>query len=457
MNCPRHSLSALHLSGLLLLVMNVPTRAGSATWKASPATGDWNSAINWMPNTVPNGPSDTATFVTSNQTTVSLSAITELDGIVFDAGASAFTITAGASSILGSILTLSGAGITNNSGVAQNFMTAVCGCGGTSGLIKFTNSATAGTSTIFTNNAAITSGGVSGIVATLTANSGLNGGGGSTVLFSEDSKGGTARVKVFGNGQMYIATHNAPGVTIGSREGTGAVSLGANNLTVGSNNRSTTFSGIIQDGGSLTKVGTGKLVLTNANTYTGGTTISNGKLVVQNVSGSGTGSGAVEVNAGRLGGTGISAGSVTVGTGSGKEAFLAPGIAQDTAVLTLLNSLTFNADGGYRCGLNSDTASSDEVFASGVAINSGARFLSEDAGASALTPGIVLTVINNTAATPVIGTFSNLADGSILTVGSNTYLVSYEGGDGNDLTLTVVPQGTYNSINNYETTNPCPS
>ena len=236
-----------------------------------------------------------------------------------------------------------------------------------------------------------------------------------------------------------IATHNAPGVTIGSLEGTGAVSLGANNLRVGSNNRRTTFSGVIQDGGSLTKLGTGTLMLTGANTYTGGTTIQGGKLIVNNGSGSGTGDGPVEVTQGVLGGNGTIAGAVTVGTGSGEGAFLSPGKAQDTAVLTLLNSLTFNADGDYRCDLNSDTASSDEVFVSGVTINSGARFLSADAGASALTPGIVFTVINNTAATPITGTFSNLADNSTLTVGSNTYLVSYKGGDGNDLTLTVVP------------------
>ena len=29
---------------------------------ADSATSDWKSAANWMPNTVPNGPSDVATF-----------------------------------------------------------------------------------------------------------------------------------------------------------------------------------------------------------------------------------------------------------------------------------------------------------------------------------------------------------------------------------------------------------
>ncbi len=48
--------------------------------------------------------------------------------------------------------------------------------------------------------------------------------------------------------------------------------LPANTLTVGGNNTSTTFSGTLQDGTNvlaLNKVGTGTLVLTGTNTYTG--------------------------------------------------------------------------------------------------------------------------------------------------------------------------------------------
>src|SRR4030095_7433912 len=101
------------------------------------------------------------------------------------------------------------------------------------------------------------------------------------------------------------------------------VFVGAVNLTVGSNNLSTAFSGVMQDGGqnggtlgSLTKNGNGKLTLSKASTYTGGTTISKGTLLVTNKTGSATGTGTVQVQAGTLGGTGKISGAVTVASGT---------------------------------------------------------------------------------------------------------------------------------------------
>ena len=87
--------------------------------------------------------------------------------------------------------------------------------------------------------------------------------------------------------------------------------------------------------------------------------------------------------------------------------------------------------------LNSSTSAFGEVVAKGVTIQSGARISLADLGNSTLRPGHVIKIIDNRSATPIAGTFSNLTDGSTLTIGSNTYHVSYEGGNGNDLTLTV--------------------
>jgi hypothetical protein len=56
-----------------------------------------------------------------------------------------------------------------------------------------------------------------------------------------------------------------------------------------------------------------------------------------------------------------------------------------------------------------------------------------------LTSGTVLTLISNTSANAINGTFSNLPDGAIVTIDGNNFQANYEGGDGNDLTLTVVP------------------
>ena len=136
---------------------------------------------------------------------------------------------------------------------------------------------------------------------------------------------------------------------LGSLEGDGLVFLGANNLALGSNNLSTTFSGTIQDGdtragGSLSKIGTGTLTLTSSNRYTGGTAISSGILLLNNVAGSGTGNHLVQVFAGTLGGGGSITGPVIVGTGSGAGAFLAPGPRGVTpGTFTISKKLTLKA------------------------------------------------------------------------------------------------------------------
>src|SRR5229473_30530 len=79
-------LSAAAILTLLLSTAN-SSFAGSATWLASPATGNWSTAGNWTPATVPNGPNDTATFATSNVRFVAPEGATQVNGIVFNPGA----------------------------------------------------------------------------------------------------------------------------------------------------------------------------------------------------------------------------------------------------------------------------------------------------------------------------------------------------------------------------------
>jgi autotransporter-associated beta strand protein len=650
-----HLRSSLHRAGHLalapLLILSLhAARADDATWNLNPTNNDWNTAANWTPATVPNGPSDTATFGSSSVTDVSLSAAVEVEGIVFTPGADAFTITSNPDVAL----TISGAGVANSSGVLQNFVNLAHNSGAK---LRFTRGATAGDSVVYTNprplifgslirfednstagsaeflnftppyggvggriefygestagdgtfrntggaqggyppeinfhnraragqavliteggffggtinfydittaddatftntdgiwfwdnstagsamitneggsysndggattfhndstagdgtfiangahtdyfgnggvffydtakaadgtfianggevlgasggeivmenhstaengtfyaNGTMVSGAFGGRViftlsaptaatATLIATGGVESeGAGGGIVFEDSSVGEQARVELFGNGFLDLRAHDTGKLTIGSLEGDGLVLLGNDQLTVGTNNLSTTFSGVIQEQGSLRKVGTGALTLSGNNTYESGTTISEGVLKVNNESGSGTGAGPVSVLAGTLGGKGLIAGAVTIGTGSGAEAFLAPSVgAPHPLTLTIQSALTFKANSTYSYQLNTRRAGADEVVTNGVMIESGAEFDLRVVGNRKLTTGQVFTAINNAAATPIAGTFANLPDDSTLTVGNNTFQVDYQGGDGNDLTLTVLP------------------
>jgi hypothetical protein len=96
---------------LLTFILPTATYAISAQWNLDPTSGDWNTAVNWTPATVPNGSADTATFDLSDTTNVSISANTEINGIIFTpAATNPYTITASP----GLTLTISGVGITNN-------------------------------------------------------------------------------------------------------------------------------------------------------------------------------------------------------------------------------------------------------------------------------------------------------------------------------------------------------
>jgi autotransporter-associated beta strand protein len=335
--------------------------------------------------------------------------------------------------------------------------TTVAGAAG--GSVDFFSGASAANSNITVNGAAVTgsiaeavltfSGGqnTTAANATIVATGGSNGGNGGLLQFLPNAGGGTCRIELLGNSRLDMARNRDVDLTIGSLEGEGTVTVsghtGGNALNIGSNDLSTTFSGLIEDGllaGAISKIGTGTFTLSEANTYSGGTTVTSGILFVSNVSGSGTGTGAVSVNAGTLGGSGIIAGAVTVGTNTGVQAFLAPskGIKKP-ATLTIQGALALNDDSTYIYKLKTKHAKADEVIANGVTIDSGAKFSFLPTGTTALTVGQIFTVISNTAATPISGTFHNLSDGEILTVNSNTFQADYQGGDGNDLTLTVVP------------------
>jgi len=202
---------------LVALALCTQSFAGSAQWSSSPGNNDWNTATNWAPMTVPNGSADVATFALSNSTNVSISANTIVHGITFTAAATTpYTITANPSLSL----TFNGTGITNNSGTTQNFVTITDGAGNF-GEVAFANSATAGSSTAFTNNAATVSGVPGGFTqflnsssagsATIINNAGtVRDAGGGFTGFSNTSSAGSA---IINNNGPSVVSHALWGET----------------------------------------------------------------------------------------------------------------------------------------------------------------------------------------------------------------------------------------------------
>ncbi|PKQ04552.1 MAG: hypothetical protein CVT72_12080 [Alphaproteobacteria bacterium HGW-Alphaproteobacteria-11] len=108
---------------------------------------------------------------------------------------------------------------------------------------------------------------------------------GATVDFHNAATGGTAQFIVEAGGTFTTENLNAASLEVGSIAGAGDFTLGlGKELVVGGNNQSTVVSGVISGiGGSLTKTGTGILILSGINTLTGGTSVQEGALLVNGV------------------------------------------------------------------------------------------------------------------------------------------------------------------------------
>ncbi|WP_137389027.1 autotransporter domain-containing protein [Rhodoligotrophos defluvii] len=150
--------------------------------------------------------------------------------------------------------------------------------------------------------------------------------------------------------------------------------------------------------GGLNKTDLGTLVLTAANSYTGGTTISGGILSVIGSLG-----GTVTVNAG-----GTLSGTGTVGTTTvEKDATIAPGTAGTSiATLHVSGDITFKDGSIYAVDIDPD-GNSDEIQATGIAaIEGGVVSVSKAPGT--YLPGSHYTIVSATGG--VAGTFDTLEE-----------------------------------------------
>ncbi|MDY3563725.1 autotransporter-associated beta strand repeat-containing protein [Gemmata sp. JC673] len=210
----------------------------------------------------------------------------------------------------------------------------------------------------------------------------------------------------------------------------GPVRFGGNGTIFAAAGSTLTLSGVISEtGGSrpLLKDGSGTLILGGANTYTGQTTVDAGTLIIN---GNITSSSDVSVaTGGTLGGGGTVPG-VVLSAGATIAPGNSPGLLQS-------GSVTFVSGSTYSVELNGTTAGTqyDRTNVTGTVTLAGATLSLSLGYAPAV--GAQFALITNDGSDAVVGTFAGLAEGATVTAGSATFTISYAGGDGNDVVLTV--------------------
>jgi hypothetical protein len=169
-------------------------------------------------------------------------------------------------------------------------------------------------------------------------------------------------------------------------------------------------------------------VLTNTNTYNGATTINGGTLLVD---GSIAGSTTTVNNTGTLGGTGGTVGAVNIAGGG----TLSPGAS--AGQLTATGAVTFSSGAIFKVELGGTTAGTDydQLVAGGAVALGGANLAGSLLSAPVI--GATYTIIDKTSAGAVTGTFLGLGEGGAAYIGNRAFQISYAGGDGNDVTLSL--------------------
>ena len=218
-------------------------------------------------------------------------------------------------------------------------------------------------------------------------------------------------------------------------------------LTVGGNNATTTYSGALSAGGSLTKAGSGMLTLIGNNTYTGATSVNGGTLAV---------------NGSLTSAITVASGATLQGTGSATGGLITSGtVAPGNSIESLgVGAVTFNATSTLAYELDSSATlggtSGDLLYSSGsLSIASGAILTLSELAAGTRSIGEKLTLISYTG-TWDLGVFTYLgnplSDGGIFSLGSNSWQFDYNDTTGGPnfstdqmgatafVTMTVIPE-----------------
>ncbi len=347
------------------------------------------------------------------------------------AGTTQFTNFAGTVTLNGDLTTTSDQ---TTSAVGLFFSNVISGTGGITvrgtGITNLT-----GTNT-YTGDTRISSG-------SLALGSGTPTSGASTTLALQNStldlNASDSGALIFGTATNTLVVNATFGGLKGSRNlalvNANTTTPGAVTLSIGNNNASTTYSGVMSGAGGIRKIGSGILTLSGSNTFSGSTVINAGTLLVNGS----INNSAVSVNSGgTLGGTGRIASSGANGLAANSGSVIAPGDGGIGTLEVNLGSTTgaasFLSGSAFTFDLNapgtSDVLSFTGITASSsdVAFNGNTVNFNNLGGLAAGT----YTLFTFDAANGYTGTL-NVGTGLGVFSGSFTY-------NSNSIQLTVVPE-----------------
>jgi len=224
---------------------------------------------------------------------------------------------------------------------------------------------------------------------------------------------------------------------INTLRGEGTVNFGTSGyLGIGYNNGTSQFDGVMTgvgfaSGWTLSKSGAGTFTITGTNTFSAGAThVFAGKLVINGYQPQSP----VLVESGAtLGGSGTVGPIAAMGN-------ISPG--NSPGILTSSN-VTFASSGQYTVDLTGPTpgVGYDQLNVRGTNTLANATLTVIPAFTTPAAIGQKFIIINNDLSDAITGTFNGLAEGATNTAGGYKFTISYAGGTGNDvvLTLTALP------------------
>jgi fibronectin-binding autotransporter adhesin len=209
---------------------------------------------------------------------------------------------------------------------------------------------------------------------------------------------------------------------------TGDISLQTNDVVIDSS-ACMTFSlrGTVSGSGGLNYTGK-QLSLDGTIAYTGATTVTNKTLVEVDASSSDF----TIANGGILGGSGTT-GDINAQSGSTLASGNSPGCL-NSGNLTLVSGSTFEE----QIAGNTVCSEYDQVKVTGTVTLGNATLSTLLLNGFKPTAGKTFIIIDNDGADAVTGTFTGLAEGATFSVSGYVFKISYTGGDGNDVVLSVV-------------------